>query len=546
MNLELPDDTVAFAAVIARALVDETVDLFVALDALGVLDLTGSESADPEHAHVNVAVALEQIAGAGRRAPVAETIWARGHGLDTGRGFVAATCDEHAGADRFVPYGSVALSLLAGPLDAPAVVSMPVAARPARIEIDLGHLWLPATFVAPSLASLDQPFAWRAAAATTVGAMARATDMAIEHARNRVQFGKPLASFQALQFRLAECHWRLLGLRLLVREAAWRADRGDPRAAAVSALAWLYARDVGRIVTKHVHQVHGAIGFTRELGLTTLTGSVATLRAIHPAGRAARVVQAARGWEGAVPPSTVLGGFPHGDVLSVASKAGQRLAHRIEAEILAAGHRPGERLGGEAELIERYDTSRTLLREAVRLLEHDGICEMRRGPGGGLHVVAMDSNAVTHAAALWLHFTDAPVDDLYDVRTLLESRCATWAAERIDADGVARLRACREREDAAIDACDPTALTIAVNDFHVAVAEIAGNAVALLFVKVLSELNESYAGSPEYDPDDLAAVRHAHTAIADAIIAGDPVMAAHRTLRHLRASARFLTGVRPT
>jgi hypothetical protein len=309
MNLELPDDTVAFAAVLARALADEHADLFGTLDALGALDLTGADSADPEHAQINVVVAIEEIARARRRAPVAETIWARGRGLGTGEGFVAAACDERAGDDRLVPYGSVAASLLAGPLDAPVVVPMPESARPARIEIDPGHLWLPTSVEAPSLDALDAPFAWRAAAATTVGAMSKATDMAIEHARNRVQFGKPLASFQALQFRLAECHWRLLGLRLLVREAAWRADRDDPRAAAVSALAWLYARDVGRIVTKHVHQVHGAIGFTRELGLTTLTGSVATLRAIHPAAPAVEVVKSSRGWEGTVPPATVLGGF---------------------------------------------------------------------------------------------------------------------------------------------------------------------------------------------------------------------------------------------
>ena len=226
----------------------------------------------------------------------------------------------------------------------------------------------------------------------------------------------------------------------------------------------------------------------------------------------------------------------------MASKAGQTLALRIEAEILAADLRPGTRLGSEPELIQRYDTSRTLFREAVRLLEHDGICEMRRGPGGGLRVVEMDSDAVSHAAALWLHFTDAPVDDLYEVRQILECRCAAWAAERIDAAGVARLTACRRRENDAIDAGDVPTMTDAVNDFHVAVAEIAGNAVALLFVKVLSELNRSYSGTPDYDQQALERVRHAHDAIANAIIAGDPVMASHRTLRHMHASGEFLQG----
>jgi DNA-binding FadR family transcriptional regulator len=226
------------------------------------------------------------------------------------------------------------------------------------------------------------------------------------------------------------------------------------------------------------------------------------------------------------------------------TKSGQRLAHRIEADIIAAGHGPGARLGSEAELIERYDTSRTLFREAVRLLEHDGICEMRRGPGGGLHVVEMDSEAVSHAAALWLHFTDAPVEDLYEVRHVLEPRCAAWAAERIDAAGVERLRASRAREDAAIAGGDTDEIVAAIADFHVAVAEAAGNAAALLFVRVLSELNQRYADAKAYEPDELAAVRRAHAAIADAVIAGDPVLASYRALVHMRASHQYLRGQR--
>ena len=313
MNVELPDATVEFAAVVARALMaDDAPDgagLFGVLDEIGVLDLAGSESADPDNAQLNAVVVLDEIARAGKRAPVAETIWARSRGIDTGRGFVAVASEARMAHDRLVPYGRFALSLLSGTRDAPVPIDLPADVRPARIEIDHDHLWLPPTTPAPALAQLDQAFAWRAASAATVGAMAKATDLAIAHAHERVQFGRPLASFQALQFRLVECHWRLLGLRLLVREAGWRADRNDGRADVVSALAWLYAREVGRIVTKHTHQIFGAIGFTREMGLTTVTGSAATLRALYPARDAAAVVRAGRAWVDDAPPSTILGGF---------------------------------------------------------------------------------------------------------------------------------------------------------------------------------------------------------------------------------------------
>jgi hypothetical protein len=314
MNLEPPEATVEFAEVIARVLGGDRApvgdELYAVLDGLGVLDLAAGDSVDAHDAQVNVVTALEAIAAAGARGPVAETIWARGRGLSVG-GFVGAASGADLDGHRLVAYGAWATALLAG--SGEQATTMPVPDLPvARTEIDPDHRWLPAGVDAPSLTTMDRGYAWRTAAATTLGAMSRAASMATTHARDRVQFGRALASFQALQFRLAECHWRLAGLRLLVREAAWRADRQDGRADVLAALAWLYAREVGQIVSKHAHQVHGAIGFTRELGLTTVTGSAAVLRALHPAAPAVAVVRAGRGWDGTTPPSTVLGGFRTG------------------------------------------------------------------------------------------------------------------------------------------------------------------------------------------------------------------------------------------
>ncbi|MGD9795134.1 MAG: acyl-CoA dehydrogenase family protein, partial [Acidimicrobiia bacterium] len=274
---------------------------------LGLLDLATDDSPDPENAQLNTSVAIEMFGYSGQRVPIAETIWARWRGLAATDGFVAIASSATNGSERLVPYASAASALLSSSGGEVSARPIPTGSRAAYIDVDDGHLWCvtdDASFV-----DLDPGYVWRTAAAATVGYMARSTDMAAEHARTRVQFGKPIGSFQALQFRLSECQWRLLGLRLLVREASWRADRSDPRADVVSALAWLYAREVGRIVTRHTHQIFGAIGFTRELGLTRLTGAAATSRALLPARAAAERVRSERGWEGTDPPSTVLGGF---------------------------------------------------------------------------------------------------------------------------------------------------------------------------------------------------------------------------------------------
>jgi hypothetical protein len=314
VNVNLPDDTVEFAAVLGRMFAAETdtspVAQYHALSALGVLDLASADSADPANAQLNTVVALEECARARCRVPIAETIWARSRAL-VADGFVAVPSAVDVHERRFIPYGAAATSMVSAGCDGVAkLIDLAGRGSAAHVDADDGHLWVDLPGATSSLSDLDAGYAWRTAAAATVGYMAAATDMAAAHARSREQFGKPIGSFQALQFRLSECQWRLLGLRLLVREAAWRADRrNDPRAEVVSALAWLYARNVGRIVTRHTHQVFGAIGFTRELGLTQLTGAAATSRALLPAGPAVQLVRAARRWEGLDPPSTVLGAF---------------------------------------------------------------------------------------------------------------------------------------------------------------------------------------------------------------------------------------------
>jgi DNA-binding FadR family transcriptional regulator len=70
------------------------------------------------------------------------------------------------------------------------------------------------------------------------------------------------------------------------------------------------------------------------------------------------------------------------------SKLAALTARRIEDEIIARRWPIGEVIGSEADLMARYEVSRAVLREAVRLVEHHGAARMRRGPSGGLVVQA--------------------------------------------------------------------------------------------------------------------------------------------------------------
>ena len=90
--------------------------------------------------------------------------------------------------------------------------------------------------------------------------------MAVAYAKERVQFGRPIGSFQAIAHPLAETITQIEGGRVLAQEAAWaRAAGMDART--LAAMAKLVCCDVFKRVTKLGQQVFGGIGFTRDIDM---------------------------------------------------------------------------------------------------------------------------------------------------------------------------------------------------------------------------------------------------------------------------------------
>lgn len=100
-------------------------------------------------------------------------------------------------------------------------------------------------------------------AAQALGIAQGAYDKALEYAQQRVQFGKPLAEMQAIQFKLADMATKIEAARLLVYQAAFRKDRHLPYGKH-SAIAKLYASDAAMEVTTEAVQIFGGYGYTRD------------------------------------------------------------------------------------------------------------------------------------------------------------------------------------------------------------------------------------------------------------------------------------------
>ncbi len=101
-------------------------------------------------------------------------------------------------------------------------------------------------------------------AAEMLGGAQQALDMAVEYAKDRVQFGRPIGSFQAVKHRCADMLVDVEGMRSTVYWAAWCISADDPDRAVAASTAKVWCSDASKRVMASALQVHGGIGFTWE------------------------------------------------------------------------------------------------------------------------------------------------------------------------------------------------------------------------------------------------------------------------------------------
>lgn len=221
-------------------------------------------------------------------------------------------------------------------------------------------------------------------------------------------------------------------------------------------------------------------------------------------------------------------------------KRAAQIARRIEEDIVRRGWAVGESLGSEAALQQRYGASRSVLREAVRLVEHHQVARMRRGPNGGLLICAPDAGPATRAVVIYLEYLGTTLGDLLNARLVLEPLAAALAAEHIDEAGIGRLRSVLHAEEKW-----RPGLPAPRDEFHIALAEQSKNPVLQLFIDVLMRLTKRYARASRTKSADEAAnaahrMRGAHADIVAAVTAGDAARAKTLSERHVERVTAWL------
>ncbi|MGW7350227.1 FadR/GntR family transcriptional regulator [Streptomyces sp. NPDC054784] len=211
---------------------------------------------------------------------------------------------------------------------------------------------------------------------------------------------------------------------------------------------------------------------------------------------------------------------------------------RVEEQILAGNLRVGDRLPPERELVELLGVSRAAVREALRVLEAQGVLRSRvgTGPASGSVISAMPSEGLTQFLRLHMALANFPLPDVVEARATLERSSARLAAERATDDDLARIEEPLLRMD------DPALTREEFNDcdtaFHVAVAEAGGNRLmADMTVAVRSAVRTALL-SAFHRLDDwdgvTAGLRAEHHAVYDAIALRDTERAGDLIEAHIR------------
>jgi GntR family transcriptional repressor for pyruvate dehydrogenase complex len=150
-----------------------------------------------------------------------------------------------------------------------------------------------------------------------------------------------------------------------------------------------------------------------------------------------------------------------------------QVANQIEELILSGILKIGEKLPPERELCEQFGVSRTVVREAVRVLEAKGL--LKSQSGSGTYVRALKSLDVANSLGMYLSTHDgiSSYGDLMEVRRILEVQIAAIAAERAVEDCFVKLEAVLDQMKSAMD--DPQAFAKHDLQFHVTLAHCTGN-----------------------------------------------------------------------
>ena len=211
----------------------------------------------------------------------------------------------------------------------------------------------------------------------------------------------------------------------------------------------------------------------------------------------------------------------------------QKIIDQIRTAILAGKLKPGDILPHEKELTEQFGVSKQTLRESLRALEHMGLIDVRKGIGGGAHIVEVDIEVTKQSLANFLYFKDLTIENLSELRKLIEPHAAGKAAEHISKDDLEELGRLNETARGNLNNNLLEEMSHDEINFHRVIAQNTGNPILILILDFVENLLEDFKKVLKPDLAFSKSVLDAHDKIYQAICDKDPEKASTEMYQHV-------------
>lgn len=223
------------------------------------------------------------------------------------------------------------------------------------------------------------------------------------------------------------------------------------------------------------------------------------------------------------------------------SRLYEQIVQQVEDSIHKGVLKPGDQLPPERELAEQFGVSRTAVREAVKALHEKGLVEAF--PGRGTFITDGTSYTIRQSLDRITRKGNEGFAYLAEVRAILEPEIAALATSRVEEEDLETLREQVRVMDQAKD--DPDAFIEADLDFHLTLAEAAGNPIILSLIdSIVGLLREQRLGIFHVDGGPDRGQYH-HKRILDAIEHRDPAGAREAMRAHLKQVREDSKDARP-
>jgi GntR family transcriptional regulator, transcriptional repressor for pyruvate dehydrogenase complex len=223
-------------------------------------------------------------------------------------------------------------------------------------------------------------------------------------------------------------------------------------------------------------------------------------------------------------------------------KVASVVAREIVREIIDRDLPPGAPLAPEADMLQNFEVSRASLREALRILETQGLITIRPGPGGGPSVAEMDSRDFGRMATLFYQVMRAKLGDVIEARLALEPVMARLAATRRDPAMNEELRESMKAHYGEMSEEEWREIT---DNFHGLICSMSGNPLLDILARSLKDIYTARVSGLVFPEEKHDNVRKTHEKIVKAIEKGDGATAQKLMHDHMANYAEYFSARYP-